>query len=64
MADSTPGDAAPRRRLPDYADEEGITADARDADLALLAKAQRRGRAFASALADLHERSDTNGPRL
>lgn len=57
MADRTPG-AAPRRRLPDYADEERITADARAADLALLAEARRRGQAFASALAELRENAE------
>ena len=43
------------RCLPDYADEEEITAEARAADLALLAEARRQGRAFAFALAELRE---------
>ena len=41
--------------MSDYADEEEITAEARAADLALLAEARRLGRAFASALAELRE---------
>ncbi len=43
------------RRLPDYADEEGGTADARAADLALLADAVRRVRTLAGALAEWRE---------
>ena len=43
------------RRLPDYADEEEIAADARAADLALLADAVRHVRALAGALAELRE---------
>ena len=53
MADVTPGAAS--RRLPDYADEKDITADARAADLALLAAAVRHVRALAGALARLLE---------
>ena len=41
------------RRLPDYADEEEITAEARAADLALLADAVREVQALAGALAEL-----------
>ena len=47
-------DAEPHR-LPDYADEEEITADARAADLALLADAVHHVRALAGALAELRE---------
>ena len=43
------------RRLPDYADEEGITADARAADLALLADAVRHVREIAGVLAESRE---------
>jgi hypothetical protein len=43
------------RRLPDYADEPEVTADARAADLALLAEAVRHVRALAGALAELRE---------
>ncbi len=46
------------RRLPDYADEEEITADARAADLALLANAVRRVRALSGALAELREAAE------
>ena len=46
--------AAPRR-LPDYADQEEITAAARAADLALLVEAARHVRALAGALAELRE---------
>ena len=52
MADRT--GAAPRR-LPDYADEEEVTAEARAADLALLADAARHARELAGALAELRE---------
>ncbi len=43
------------RRQPDNADEEEIAADARAADLALLADAVHRVRALAGALAELRE---------
>ena len=43
------------RRLPDYADEEEIAADARAADLVLLADAVRHVQALAGALAELRE---------
>jgi hypothetical protein len=43
------------RRLTDYADEEEITADARAADLALLAEAVRHVRALAGTLVELRE---------
>ena len=46
------------RRLPDYADEEEITADARAADLALLAEAARHVQAVAGALAELRQGSE------
>jgi hypothetical protein len=45
----------PTARLPDYADEEEITGDARAADLALLADAIRHVRALVGALAELRE---------
>ena len=43
------------RRLPDYADEEEIAADARAADLVLLADAVRHVQVLAGALAELRE---------
>ena len=43
------------RRMPDYAHEPEVTADARAADLALLADAVRHVRALAGALAELRE---------
>ncbi len=52
MSDRTGG---PRRRLPDYADEEEITAEARAADLALLVEARHRGEALAATLTQLGE---------
>ena len=55
MADADRNLGADPRRLPDYAEEPEITADARAADLALLAEARRQGRAFASVLAELRE---------
>lgn len=61
MADRPRG-AAPRR-LPDYADEEGITSDARAADLALLAEARRRGHALVGALAELREGAELSTTR-
>ena len=52
MTDHTGADP---HRLPDYADEPGITAAARAADLALLAEAMRQGRTLVGTLAGLRE---------
>lgn len=43
------------RRLPDYADEPEVTAEARAADLALLAEVARHVQVLAGALAALRE---------